>query len=89
MGGHVKAVREQRHRSEGEAGHDLDHHGRGGQKDDDQGAPFSLLRPLETERMAVLPGREICLMHCNEPWCNPSCRSLCQVPHADNRLTRV
>ena len=80
MGGHVEAVREQRHRSEGKAGHDLDPHGHGGQKGDDQGAPFSPLRPIETERVAVLPGREIRLMH----WCNPSCRSLCQVPHADN-----
>ena len=88
MGGHVKAVREQRHRSEAEAGHDLDHHGHGGQKGDDQGAPFSRLRPIKAERVVVLPGREFRLMHCNEPWRNPSCRLLCQVPHADDRLTR-
>ena len=63
VGGHVQAVGEQRHRTEREPGHDLDHHGRGGQKGDDQGAQLPRSPPIQTERVAVLPGREIRLVH--------------------------
>jgi hypothetical protein len=60
---HVPAVREQRHRAEGRARGDLDHHHREGQDDDPAGLAFAGVDLLGSERVRVLPAVDLDLVH--------------------------
>ena len=85
MGGHVKTVGEQRHRTEGDTRRHLDEHGHGGHESDDQGAPFPRPASIQTERVVMLPCRSTCLVHRFPPSGKPVRRlSLCPALRSQN-----
>ena len=53
-----KAIGEQRHRAEGQAGDNFDNHGGERDDDDELSAPFGGFAAMQTEAMTVLPGVE-------------------------------